>query len=184
MEGTPVLFYAIADFHSDEPGDLSFKAKQIIAVTDQGEGVESWWCVAGGNRAEQQEKGDSWKAAKKRKTKPEAACLSLRALFAFSRVRTAATIAYGVLFELLWWPRERRENARKAKQSRPRTSESEENARIRFAPAALRSRRLQPVGCARLIRGAAAERHTEGEGERERGAMERRREEKHYSEKK
>eukprot|EP01147_Barroeca_monosierra_P008355 gene8355-895_t len=39
----PKLFRAIADFQSDDPEDLSFKAGQTIVVTDQGQGRESWW---------------------------------------------------------------------------------------------------------------------------------------------
>eukprot|EP00730_Choanoeca_flexa_P003688 TRINITY_DN11475_c0_g1_i1.p1 TRINITY_DN11475_c0_g1~~TRINITY_DN11475_c0_g1_i1.p1 ORF type:complete len:1545 (+),score=458.13 TRINITY_DN11475_c0_g1_i1:42-4676(+) len=39
----PKLFRAIADYTSDDPEDLHFKAGQVIAVTDQGDGPESWW---------------------------------------------------------------------------------------------------------------------------------------------
>ena len=40
---TPKLFRAIADFQSDDPEDLPFKAGDTIIVTDQGQGKESWW---------------------------------------------------------------------------------------------------------------------------------------------
>eukprot|EP00056_Hartaetosiga_gracilis_P013297 m.219360 g.219360 ORF g.219360 m.219360 type:complete len:1424 (-) comp13823_c0_seq2:127-4398(-) len=42
-EDGPKLFRAICDFNTGEEGDLVFRAGQVIVVSDQGEGVESWW---------------------------------------------------------------------------------------------------------------------------------------------
>lgn len=41
--GQPVLARAIADYSSEDPDDLTFRAGQVIEVTDPGEGPESWW---------------------------------------------------------------------------------------------------------------------------------------------
>lgn len=38
-----VLFQALYDYHSSDPDDLSFQANDILRVTDQGEGPQSWF---------------------------------------------------------------------------------------------------------------------------------------------
>eukprot|EP00052_Salpingoeca_macrocollata_P028797 m.282783 g.282783 ORF g.282783 m.282783 type:complete len:1739 (+) comp22900_c8_seq6:352-5568(+) len=40
---TPKLFRALYDFNSTDEEDLTFTAGQMIAVTDQGDGPDSWW---------------------------------------------------------------------------------------------------------------------------------------------
>jgi hypothetical protein len=39
----PRLFRALADFTSEDPDDLHFRAGQVISVSDMGESPESWW---------------------------------------------------------------------------------------------------------------------------------------------
>ncbi len=39
----PKLYRAIAEFNSGEADDLVLKPGDVVAVTDEGEGPESWW---------------------------------------------------------------------------------------------------------------------------------------------
>ena len=39
----PKMFRAMFDFISEDKDDLNFRAGQIIAVSDQGDGPDSWW---------------------------------------------------------------------------------------------------------------------------------------------
>lgn len=42
-EGKFVLFQALYDYHSKDPNDLSFAANDILRVSDQGDGPQSWF---------------------------------------------------------------------------------------------------------------------------------------------
>ena len=41
--GSTLRARAIADYTSEDPDDLTFRAGQVIEVTDRGDGPESWW---------------------------------------------------------------------------------------------------------------------------------------------